>query len=422
MSFQQGLSGLNAAAKALDVTGNNIANANTVGFKQSQAQFTDVFAASLAGGAAAGAVGIGTKPGAVAPQMTQGNIRVTDNPLDLAINGNGFFRMSDSGSITYSRAGQFHLDKDGYITDSGARRLTGYGADANGDIVPSAPIDLQLVTTDIMPQVTTDVSALLNLDSRSAQPTTAVFSTTDPTSYNSSTSLSIFDSLGNPHVLSLYFVKTAAVNGWNVRANVDGTATSSVNLGAGAGNPATLAFGTSGALTTAMPYTMSIDLDAVATALGLTNGAASPLSVTLDLTGSTQYGATFGVNSLSQDGYTSGRLSGMSIGADGVIKGRYSNGQARDLGQVVLTNFNNNQGLGALGDSQWAETPDSGVALVGAPGTGALGLLQALAVEEANVDLTAELVNMITMQRVYQANAQSIKTQDAILQTLVNLR
>ena len=402
MSFQQGLSGLNAASTALDVTGNNIANANTVGFKSGRAEFADVYANSLTG-ASTNAVGIGVKVAAVTTQVTQGNISVTSNPFDLAINGGGFFRMSDNGTVTYTRNGQFQLDDQGFLVDSGRRRLTGYAADAAGNIVPSAPVDIQLSTSDIAPNATTTVDVVTNLDSREALPAVAPFDPTDASTFNSSTALTIYDTLGNPHIMGLYFVKTGA-NAWDLYTNLDGGA-------AGAATP--IAYDSLGALTTAMPLAQSFP---VAT------GAATPLNFALDLTGSTQFGSPFGVNSIIQDGYTSGRLTGVFVGADGTVQGRYSNGQARDLAQVVLTTFINVQGLKPLGDNQYAETPDSGAALVGAPTTGSLGTLQAAAVEESNVDLTAELVNLITLQRLYQANAQTIKTQDQVLQTLVNLR
>jgi flagellar hook protein FlgE len=420
MAFQQGLSGLNAAAAGLDVIGNNIANINTVGFKTSQAQFADVYANSLLGGG--NAVGLGTQVATVAQQFSQGNVTSSSNPLDVAINGNGFFRMSDLGAITYTRNGQFQLDKAGFIVNSEGMSLTGYPVDANGLIVPSSPIPLRIQTGDIAPRVTSTVDATLNLDARLPQPTTPVFNPADPTSYNNSTSLTLFDTLGNPHLLSMYFVKTAVPNQWDTYATADGTAAANVNLGSGAGAPAQLDFSTSGVLTTPMPITATVDLAAVAASLGLVNGAATPLTFTMDFGSTSQFGANFGVNSLAQNGYTSGRLAGLAVGQDGIIQGRYSNGQSRNIGQIVLASFNNPQGLKPLGNNQWAEASDSGPAAVGAPNTGSLGLLQASSVEDSNVDLTAELVNMITMQRAYQANAQTIKTQDAVLQTLVNLR
>ena len=421
MSFQQGLSGLNAAAKTLDVIGNNIANANTAGFKASNAEFADVFAASIGGGGGS-SVGIGSQLASVTQQFTQGNITVTNNPLDLAINGSGFFRMSNNGTISYSRNGQLAIDKTGFIVNSEGLHLTGYPADPNGGIVPAAPVDLTIPTSDLPPKSTTTAAAGLNLDSRMSVPVNGVFSAVDPTSYNSSTSVTAYDSLGNPHVLSFFFVKTAAVNTWDLHANVDGTQVANVDVGAGAGVSVPLAFDGAGKLTSAMPLAISVDLNGVAADLGVTNGAASPFAFSLDFAGTTQFGSGFGVNKLTQDGYASGRLSSTSIAADGVIKGRYTNGQSLSLGQVVMANFNSPGGLKPLGGSQWAETAQSGQPLIGAPGTGANGVLQSGATEDSNVDLTAELVTMITAQRIYQANAQSIKTQDAVLQTLVNMR
>jgi len=406
MSFQQGLSGLNAASKSLDVIGNNVANANTIGFKMSEAEFADVFANSL-NGSGGTQVGIGTTVRAISQEFSQGNITVTNNPLDIAVNGKGFYRMSNNGAITYSRNGQFQLDKDGYIVNSDGARLTGYIANAAGALNTSTPADLKLASNDSMPNATGKVNGVLNLDSREAPPTGA-FNLSDPKTYNSSTSVAVFDSLGNTHTLSLYFVKTAA-NSWGVYGTSDGT-----QIGAGAiGTMRFKGDGTIDTATTTLPFSVSTPV---------TTGAASPLTYKLDFTGTTQFGSGFGVNSLAQDGYSSGRLSGLSVGADGVIQGRYTNGQATRLGQVTLANFSNPQHLQPMGGNSWAETSQSGAPLIGAPGSGTLGVLQSAAVEDSNVDLTAELVNMITAQRVYQANAQSIKTQDAVLQTLVNLR
>jgi flagellar hook protein FlgE len=219
--------------------------------------------------------------------------------------------------------------------------------------------------------------------------------------------MTVYDSLGYAHTLSTYYQKTAA-NTWTVYGAADGTA-----IAAAVG---TLNFTSAGAIntvTTTLPFAVSIPL---------TNGATTPLAFTLDYTGTTQYGSDFGVTALTQDGYSSGKLSGFSISADGTLQGRYSNGQSRTLGQVVLANFANPEGLQPLGGNGWAETNTSGQALVGSPGSGRLGALQSGAVEESNVDLTQELVGMITAQRFYQANAQTIKTQDQVLNTLVNLR
>ncbi len=409
MSFQQGLSGLAAAAKNLDIIGNNVANANTVGFKESSAQFGDVFAASVnSGGSGNLQVGIGTAVSSVLPVFSQGNITVTQNPLDMAINGAGFFRISDNGSISYTRNGQFSLDKNGYIVNPQGRNLTGYAADSTGNIDTSNLVNLQLSRADLAPKASATATVLLNLDSSSGTKSSAAFNMSNSATFNSTTSVDYYDGLGNQHTLSTYYVKTAA-NTWDVFAANDGTQV-------GAGSIGTLSFNTDGSMNTAattLPFNISIPL---------TSGAPTPQALAIDLSGSTQYGSAFGVNTLSTDGYASGKLTGYSVGADGMVVGRYSNGQTRTQGQVVLASFNNQEGLAALGQNSYGETPASGAPLIGKASSGNLGVIQSGAVEESGVDLTAELVKMITAQRVYQANAQTIKTQDAVLQTMVNLR
>ncbi len=412
MGFQSGLSGLNSASKNLDVIGNNVANASVVGFKGSVTQFADVFAASLGGGGAS-QIGIGTKVQNVAQTFNQGNVTPTNNPLDVAITGRGFFRLEDNGSVVYSRNGQFQLDSQGFVVNSNGLNLTGYGVDINGNIVNAQPSPIQFDTSDIAPRSTSAFNVGINLDAREQPPTVAPFDPNNTATFNFTTSGTTYDSLGNSHVLTMYFVRAATAGQWDMHATVDGTAATNVDLGGGAGVASTLNFSNTGTLTTAMPLSAS---------LTIATGAVTPLAFTLDFTGATQFGSVPSVNALNQDGYASGRLSGFNIGQDGVIVGRYSNGQSRNLGQVVLADFVNPQGLGPLGNNLWQETGNSGLALVGAPGSGTLGDLQSAAVEDSNVDLTAELVNMITAQRNYQANAQTIKTVDAVLQTLVNLR
>lgn len=422
MGFQQGLSGLNVASKDLDVIGNNVANSGTVGFKTSQTEFADVFAASLVG-AGASPVGLGSRVANVTQQFTQGNITTTSNPLDVAINGGGFFRVSDNGAITYTRNGQFELDKNGFIITSVGQHLTGYAVTSSGLINTGGLTDLQISSANIAPQVTggavsgaKGVVGNLNLNS-GAPIISSAFNYTDPTTYNNSTSLTVYDTLGTAHTYSLYFVKTAA-NTWNVNATLTNSAGVTTDLSAGGTAPlGTMTFNSSGTLTTAMPFTQ-----AAITTAQLGTGAAA-LTFPVSFTGTTQFGGSFSVNSLTQDGYGQGQLSGFSIGKDGVIVGRYTNGQSKNLGQVVLTSFRDPQGLQPLGGNQWAETSNSGAALQGVPGSsGSFGALQSSSVEDSNVDLTAELVDMITAQRNYQASAQTIKTQDQVMQTLVNLR
>lgn len=405
MGFQQGLSGLAAASKNLEVIGNNVANANTVGFKSSRTQFADMYANALA--ASTTSSGIGVNVAAVAQQFSQGNVSTTDNALDIAINGTGFFVLNTSGAVSYTRDGEFELDKNSYIVNSSGARLQGYGVDANGNIVNSAPGDLKISTAAVAPAATTEETMVAALNS-GASTITSTFNPADSTTYNNATGITAYDSLGNEHSIQLYFAKTAT-NTWSVYASENGT-----QIGTGALGSVT--FDSSGKIassTPAMPLSVSVTT---------TNGSTSPMTFSLDMTGTTQTATAFGVTSLTQDGYASGKLVSYAIGDDGTITGRYSNGQTRVQGQIVLASFANEQGLTSIGNNQWQQTASSGQPVVGTPTSGNLGILQSQAVEESNVDLTAELVNMITAQRNYQANAQTIKTEDSIMQTLVNLR
>jgi flagellar hook protein FlgE len=512
MSFQQGLSGLNGAAKSLDVIGNNIANASTVGFKGSQAQFADVYANSLSG-AGGNQAGIGTKVSQIAQQFTQGNIESSNNPLDIAINGAGFFRTSVAGATQYSRNGQFSLDKDGYMVNAQGAKLTGFSAGPTGNILAGSPIPLMINTADLKPVATTRVDTEMNLDSGSTVPVTSPFDANQPTSYNKQTPIDVYDTLGNPHVMSTFYVKSGP-GAWNVFVAADGVEITNQKVAAAAqgtgapfaavntaranwvtastavpANPAATAtalsnyateannlvvaaaaaagatavqqaaitaaanssgttvgntpdivdkdiaaavsvpavpvghlnFDANGALSTALMAPQTLPLT-VGLPIFPPTGASNTLSVQLGFAGTTQFGASTSEKKSTQDGYTAGHLQRFSAGADGVILGQYSNGQSHALGQIVLANFANPNGLSPLGNNAWAETSNSGVPLIGSPSSGSLGVLQSSAVENSNVDLTAELVNMITAQRVYQANAQTIKTQDSVLQTLVNLR
>lgn len=406
MSFQQGLSGLNAAAQNLAVIGNNVANANTIGFKAGRAQFADIYANSLLG--AANAPGIGVTVGGIVQQFGQGNISVSDNPLDIAINGNGFFQLSTNGAVSYTRNGQFQLDSNSYIVNASGGRLQGYPVDTNGSVVRSTPGDLRLSTADIPPQATSATEVVASLDSRVASNILAPFDPADSTTYHNASGITIYDSLGNSHAVQLYF-RRSAINTWEVYGSENGA-----QIGAGA--LGTVSFDSSGAIQGSVPA-MPLPVSLVTT-----NGSTTPLAFTLDLTGTTQTATPYGVSSITQDGYTTGRLASYSVDDDGTIVGRYSNGQTRAQGQIVMASFANAQGLTPVGNNQWVETAGSGQPVVGTPNSGSLGTLQSGALEEANLDLTAELVNMIMAQRTYQANAQTIKTEDSIMQTLVNLR
>lgn len=543
MPFRIALSGLNAASSDLRVIGNNVANATTTGFKKSRAEFADIFAASNLG-TTSNAIGSGVKISSISQQFTQGNVGFTDNNLDLAISGQGFFRLNDNGVNVYSRAGAFGVDRSGYVTNTQGQRLTGFQADASGNIT-GALGDIQLDTSDIAPRATTGIDMAINLDASSTVPgatpstsltipagtildedratgavltganfnikdnygvdrsvhidytrtaantwsatlvdnvsgnsfpantsidtsgataspsslsfnwvpetttgaqntvvitasTSAItlvaaavdgdtsasaaatvnnggaqtaFSPTDSSSYNHSTSLSVYDSLGTEHLLTMYFRQTNQANEWEVFTYSDG-----VRVDAAAGSAGDqMIFSTTGAITTPSPATLPpITFNP--------GGGAAQMNLTLDVADISQYGSDFSVNALVQDGFATGRLSGLDIGDTGILTARFTNGQSRTLAQIALANFSNSQGLRQLGDTSWAESYDSGAALVGNPGTGSLGLVQSGALEGSNVDLTEQLVGMITAQRNFQANAQVITTADTVTQTIINIR
>jgi flagellar hook protein FlgE len=468
MSFQQGLSGLNASSKNLDVIGNNIANANTYGVKSSRAEFADMYASAL-NGAGANSVGIGVTLKAVAQQFTQGNITTTENPMDLAINGAGFFQLSDGASPTmYSRNGQFKVDRSGYIVNNDNLQLLGYPADGTGVIQPGLAQPLQLPTQGIAPQVTSNIKMEFNLDSR-AKPTAPTdasgaevtgITLNNPSTYNNATSLTVYDQKGQPIALTLYYQRSAMLDTdldgigdyqptgpddttvgntvYNVYATANGTPIGLDSAGNAIaldddGNPTApytqMTFLPQGGA----PVTPSSALDlkippginaAGAPTLGIPIDQTDPSvpGISFDLLGATENGSSFAVTDLTQDGYAPGQLTGITVENNGIVTARYSNGESKAAGQVEFANFRNPQGLQPMGGNVWSRTQASGEPVVGTPGDGNMGTLQSGALEESNVDLTAELVNMVTAQRTYQANAQTIKTQDQVMQTLVNLR
>jgi flagellar hook protein FlgE len=400
MPFAVALSGLNAASSDLSVTANNIANANTTGFKSSRAEFADVFAVG------AQDIGNGVSMSSVSQQFSQGGVDFTDRGLDLAISGEGFFTMRDRGVITYTRAGAFGVDRDGYVVNSQNQRLQIFPVANNGTFNTGTLSDLQLATVDSPPQATTRTEFGVNLPANAFVPPVPVFDPANASTYNHSTAVTIYDSLGATHTTTAYFVKTATPNQWDVRFYVDGTAVGGAN---------TLTYSNLGVLTT--PVGGSLTLPAYTPTTG-----AADITLTADLLNSTQYGATFGVNQLNQDGFASGRLSNIDVDSTGVIFARFTNGRSVALGQVAMSNFANSQGLRQLGNTSWGETFTSGDAVRGSPGTGSFGLIQSGALESSNVDLTQQLVNMITAQRNFQANAQMISTADQVTQTIINIR
>ncbi|MGF6370449.1 flagellar hook protein FlgE [Paraburkholderia sp. RAU6.4a] len=509
MGYQQGLSGLSASSSDLDVIGNNIANANTVGFKSGTAEFADMYANSIAT-ATSQQIGIGTQLSEVQQQFSQGTLTTTNQALNVAINGNGFFQMSNNGTLTYSRNGVFQLDKNGFITNAQGLDLMGYAANSSGIINTAQTVPLQVPTANIAPQATTSITAGLNLNAQdnimlsaptvtntggtaltttgatitdatantnndtysitfdgaggytvtdttantapvsgtytagtaitlgngqsvtftgtpsattayTVAPTPTAFNQNDSTTYNYSTSTTAYDSLGGSQTVNMYFAKTGAGT-WNVYA---GTSTGTASLVGQA------TFNSSGKLVSttqpAVPATTPATYVATATLGGFTfsiptaDGSSTPQNLTLNIGTTTQYGGKDGVNSLQTDGFAAGQLTGFTVGSDGTLTGNYSNGQTAALGQIVLANFSNQNGLVDLGNNEYGQTAASGVAQISTPGSTNHGVLQGGAVENSNVDLTNELVNLITAQRNYQANAQTIKTQQAVDQTLINL-
>ena len=423
MAFQHGLSGLNASSKNLDVIGHNIANANTTGFKSSRAEFADLVASSMGAGGGAN-YGIGVEVAAVAQQFSQGNVTVTGNNLDVAINGNGFFKVQQAdGSAAYTRAGNFKLDKTGDLVTNGGAQVMGFKVDPATGLSTSEAQPLSLPTgAPIQAKQTESIKATLNLDARakdSAGDATATppVPATPRSTYG--TSINVYDTQGVATPVNLYFMKTANPNEWAVYNQLDDPTAvppvTAISLG-------TIAFDENGKID---PATATLTLTVSPTA-NPNAGAAAPavadFPVDIDMSGATQFGSKFAVADLSQDGYASGDLTSINISNDGMVMASYSNGVTRSEAQVALANFRNPQGLLAVGGNNWVESFDSGPAVLGKPGDGNFGALRSGALEDSNVDLTAELVNMMTAQRAYQANAQTIKTQDQVMSTLVNLR
>jgi flagellar hook protein FlgE len=406
MTFNIALTGLNAASADLNVTANNIANSNTVGFKESRAQFADFFLSNPYG-VSETAVGGGVRVSKVAQQFSQGAINITNNSLDLAISGSGFFTLSHNGALSYTRAGAFGTDRDGFIVNDSGSRLQAYPPIVGGTGFNTANLsDIQLSTSDNPPVATTSVSVGVNLPAADAVPVTTPFSATDPTSYNNTTSLTVYDSLGTAHAANLFFVKGATANTWDVYTQIDGNAV-------GGANPIT--FNTDGSLATPAG-----NGQLVLPAYAGTNGSA-PLNITLGLSNITQFGDTFSVNSLTSNGYATGRLSGIEVTQEGIVQARFTNGQATPLGQVAVANFANPQSLQQLGNTGWGETFASGPVIRGEANSSNFGFIQSGALESSNVDISAQLVNLITAQRSFQANAQVIQTADQITQTIIQL-
>ncbi len=451
MSFNISLSGLNAASNDLSVTSNDIANVGTTGYKESRAEFADIYAASPLG-TTANAIGAGVKLANIAQQFGQGNLQFTQNTLDIAVSGQGFFVLHanpTSADLLYTRAGAFNVDQTGTVSNSAGNILQAFPVDALGNVTTSSlagTIPLTVPNTIGVPNATTLVDLNLNfpaavtpaLNVNTAFPGAPVYgpapvgtldrelelnpASPNSATYHNSTSATVFDSQGTSHILTMYFVMTDDLsNRWEVRSTLD-----SVPMtvgGAGVFGPAVLDFDANGLLDVATSTNGgSIPYDPFV----LTNGAA-PLTFAVDFTnqGNTltqESQGAFTVQSLSQDGFSTGRLSGLEIDDEGLVRATFTNGQNTPLGKIALARFDNPQGLRQIGDTSWLESVTSGVAIAGEAGTGSFGLMQSGALETSNVDLTAELVNLITSQRNFQANSKAIETANAITQTIINLR
>ncbi|MDJ0776657.1 MAG: flagellar hook protein FlgE [Gammaproteobacteria bacterium] len=440
MSFNTALSGLQAATVDLGVTSNNIANVATTGFKHSRTEFADLFEISPFGNTPT-SVGSGVRVSSVSQQFDQGNLKFTDATLDLAVSGQGFFVMNSdlAGSdITYTRAGQFRVDNAGYLTNSAGEYVQAFPVDASGNVTSTSlntTVPVQLPPTTGSPQATTEIEIGVNLDSTTTALLPTAFDPTASNTYNHSTSTTVYDSLGASHVLSYYFVHDqpgSPTNGandpnqWVVFTYLDGA---EVDINGGTaithlngGTPTTtdaaiLNFNTDGSFDTVTPA-LSQNL-----AVALTNGAA-PLTITHDFANNpmTQFASPFSVATLDPDGFATGRLTGLDISEDGMLRATYSNGISNPLGQIAMADFPNSQGLRSIGAASWKETIDSGAVITGGAGTGRFGLIQSGALETSNVDLTQQLVNLITAQRNFQANARSIETSNAVTDTIIQIR
>lgn len=425
-SLNTGASGLRAHSDALSVVGDNIANVNTVGFKKERAIFSDILGRSIAGAGALPGAGAGSRISHVEQLFTQGALMTTGAQTDLAISGNGFFIVNGNvdgvqGSF-YSRAGQFAFDADGYVVNPDGLRLQGYPANPDGT-VSAALGDLRVEGGTVAARATADVDMTVNLDSREATPAQPWDPANAGATSNYSTTTTAYDSLGNAHEVTVYFRNNGG-NNWEWHAMVDGgettggTAGVPVEVGSG-----TLAYTTDGALQTETTTPAPVDF----------TGATAGQTLTFDFgqsiteggtgrDGSTQYAADSSVESLRQDGYSAGAVSGVQVAADGTVTGVFTNGQRRTLGQVALADFQAVEGLERAGKSLWAVSRDSGEPLVGAAGSGGRGSLVAGALESSNVDIGQEFVDLIAYQRGFSANSKIITTADEMYQELVSLK
>ncbi|WP_305842580.1 flagellar hook protein FlgE [Photobacterium leiognathi] len=396
MSFDIALSGLDATNVQLNTISNNIANVSTSGFKESRTEFSAVYNGMQAGG---------VEVAAISQNFDKtGSITGTGRPLDLAISGSGFFVTKDhTGQTLYTRSGVFGSDKDNNIVSNNGAKLQGYIVDENNNLQAGAVGNLKITTASLPAKATDELAFVANLDARSSviDPAINPFDPNSTDSFNSSYTSKVYDSLGNPHTVTQYFTKTNA-NEWQVNVVVDGAATPSQTQN--------VVFNTDGTLQSpTAPF-----------AVNFNPAGADAANINIDIAGTTQFGADFGVSTNAPNGYTSGELAGVRVEDNGMVFATYTNGQSQLQGQVMLADFANPQGLVKTNGTSWIQSFSSGAPVNGAPGTGTLGGLVAGALEGSNVDLTSELVSLMTAQRNYQANAKTISTSDKLTQSLFN--
>jgi flagellar hook protein FlgE len=422
MAFGIALSGLDAAQDDLNTTANNIANSQTTGFKSSTANFAELYANSTV--ASNTQIGNGVQLQQVEQSFGQGDVETTGNSLDMALSGNGFFVVSQGGAQQFTRAGSFQTDSNGFVVNAANQNLQVYSPNANGTFNTTSMVNLQIPTGDSAPAATTTGTLDFNLPANATPPAAVPggFTPSNPNTYNQSTSMTLYDSLGAAHTASVYFVNTGA-NTWNAYEYVDGT---SVNPSVTTGGvttqtPVKLTYSSSGVLSGVTDVAGNTNPDAVSFGAYTPTTGAAAMNVAYNLGTATQFGSSFGVTSVTQNGYTTGQISGVSVSSTGVVQANYTNGQSKDLGQVAVANFADQQGLQQVQNTNWVQTFASGQPVFGQAGGANLGTIQSGSLEQSNVDITAQLVNMITAQRAFQANAEMVSTDNSITQTIINI-
>jgi flagellar hook protein FlgE len=413
MTFGIALSGLNAAQNDLNVTANNIANSQTTGFKSSRSNFAELFANSSK--ASNTQIGNGVQLQQVEQAFSQGDITTTGNSLDLALSGSGFFTVSQGGADQFTRAGSFQTDNKGFVVNAANQNLQVYAPNANGTFNTTSLTNLQIPTGESAPAASTTGTLDFNLPANATPPPAVpAFTPGNPNTYNQSTSMTLYDSLGAAHTASFYFVNTAA-NKWNAFEYIDGTA---VNAAAA---PVQLTYSNTGILTAVTDAAGGTNPAAISFGAFTPTTGAAVMNIAYNFGAATQFGAQFGVTSVTQNGFTTGQISGVSVSSTGVVQANYTNGQSKALGQIAVANFPDEQGLQQVQNTNWVQTFASGQPVFGQAGGADFGVIQSASLEASNVDITAQLVNMITAQRAFQANAQMVSTDNAITQTVINI-